>query len=873
MRRSVVLAMFVLGVAAPAMSQAQTIELRTEPVGEPTDALTLDVASGSSDAAQRIYLSGDTAIANVTLTGVVGRQALTYIPEGASVPAAFAIPKATPEDPKRVQVDLKVPNPVDGDTGILYAVVEGKYIRVAELKIDRPPTSGLSVDGAADNKKTLTTATDELSQRIRIVNTAPSAIKAELGIEPLTDPRGQSVPLTASVGDKTSASAQKITVPGEGGRDVLLVARNLDLEGDYTAELTLRYGKATLTTINIVVHRTRAATTVTVTDPDPRQLETSWDGDGTVRWRVRLKETSGRTVTLPPPVVTVSRKEGNGFTQADFKTVSVQPEDAGLQEAPGDTGAVLAPITVPGGGSAIAVVTITDLEGPGEFTTKVLWPGATADISATATGTLRVNWWWALGWLVIWISVASGLRYLWRDQRTKLIAKNELLTERDSISAIVASYPSLAPEYEGVVDALRRKVADSLAHKHGATAPGVLADELHERRALLERWLDIGWRLPKPPAVLLAKIRSVGCYLRGEPGAVDAAAAATDLRVLETFIEREPMLREPLEKLSNAVKAWSSATNYQDDVARVQPLVNEARALLDRGAVEDVAAKLQEAHLAFAAAAAKDLSQIPDRPPVPIKPEIWGAVVDRVRSLASSAQRASDAETAISAYREGRTLYLRTLVDGIRTEVLNAPEDAVPPGVKDEIGADLDSASEALDCGDLAVAARRQARAMTLLQEALTKPPTSPGQPGGEFDEGPDARAAAGLTSAAVAVHASTAATAMADVPAHQRLTPVSASGGQARPAHTRPNFRGDPAIRHNTAQIVIITVAMYSVAGVITAILGVILLWQPNSTWGSVPDWFAAIIWGLGIQATAITAGDTAAVVSRIGGGATTGT
>jgi hypothetical protein len=43
---------------------------------------------------------------------------------------------------------------------------------------------------------------------------------------------------------------------------------------------------------------------------------------------------------------------------------------------------------------------------------------------------------------------------------------------------------------------------------------------------------------------------------------------------------------------------------------------------------------------------------------------------------------------------------------------------------------------------------------------------------------------------------------------------------------------------------------AVSGLVAVAAALLGVSLLWVGNPTWGSVGDWLAAILWGLGLQA-----------------------
>ena len=620
----------------------------TEAIGETIE---IKVPDGAEDAIRTVYLrqSGDTALADVTLTARVDEREATIGPPGATT----TTPVTVPPKGQIVPVTIKVANPGRNEhSGPLDAVAGGKGQHLGTIRTIRSPEAVLAFAGADATGIADKSDTGAFSRTLEIVsskNQRVDDLRIEVG--PFQDPTGVEIEPTVTVGGKPLTD-QAYLVPGLGSLD-LTIAAPLAVAGDHRASLTLTYAGVRAVTV-LKVTRTRVAATVDLTDPGT----VTQSSHQAATFELELHENAGRQVLLPLPSLLVKHEddEDSSFT-IESGHVTVDGSRMPVPLSPGETKTVS--IAVPG------------IEGPGKFTARVRFGGEGEPKDATATVLRRWSWLIALGILLLALAIGEALRYFWATHAVRLRSQQTLARVKDELDRIVRQV-GLGEGDGEVVKVLRTHLRTAYQALQDDARADISTDRdaVRARLAPLGRWLALRAKARKAQAgdAVWTKLATAAAYLRFET--TEAAPANTALDAAASDLDRAPALRAELDALEENVQRWESTGRQgplPDAAATIRQEIERARVALGKTDVAEADAARTAAWRAWLTAAADEAARLTDvtaKPPG-VADEAWTAFVLEAPATLAAIRASRDPAVAYSRYVELSGRYVSLAAAGI----------------------------------------------------------------------------------------------------------------------------------------------------------------------------------------------------------------
>jgi hypothetical protein len=426
----------------------------------------------------------------------------------------------------------------------------------------------------------------------------------------------------------------------------------------------------------------------------------------------------------------------------------------------------------------------------------------------------------------------------------------------------MATSGALSGEERAVLDRVRnavRGVYEGTAPGRGANHDAILAD-MGRRLELLPDWVNLSRHVDtlEPPQLredLRKELAPVRDYLLASGTADEASAKAAEatLRAMPDKIEQalRAHLIERIEEFSRQVKNERAAHPSDDKFLEliedtVQKRLEESRRLANADQLALALAAFEDARTRYVDLLATELKlRLDAARPGWLEDAAWARLQTAVRAELARLDAAATPEQKLAAYEQSQALYLRetarTLGEAVQAVLAtrSLPVEARPFLEKAAMKSqNARSRATVLDLHGADASFREAEAAWNEYQAWRLKAgfklgvgtPTSPASPPG-------------------------------GVPLGLTVAPIRANVG-----------RGTRILSSRTlgARLGFLDSVITIVAALFAVYLGVQLLWEPDLTWGTTGDKFAALLWGLGLQqAGNETFRGVADLVGRVGGGA----
>jgi hypothetical protein len=823
---TIVAASLALAAPAPAATVAD-LQLLTSTDGAPQAQLELAVRPGSESVDRVVFLktADGSKLEDVQLEGIVEGKPLAITPVGGQAGAKFTI-----EQDGLVAVRVSAADPKPG-TGELIASAGGRARKLADIEVKRNLKAVLSVVGAGEEGLKVATTASLFKRDIDIVSAARRPVTdLRIRVAPFTGAQSQQAVPTVTVGEKNEPlDPNKDYSVGDLGSLQLHVQAELTANGDHTSSIVLAYGDER-TVIPLVVTRTRVALNLNLDTPDADATDI-WGQNGSAEFDLVLRENEGRTLLLPTPIVTVKRTDGD-------RVRTVAPDKVTIDgKAPG-------PIPLDPDQPTKLRVKVDGLPGPGLYTARIEFGGGQgAPTHVDATAHVRRQWLWALLLILASVFLSDLVRRRWRTTRLRLVAQRELADLSEDLERIVAATGTTEDE-ERYVQELRSQLWDAFSELDLKPDKDVTSTvtAVRGKLRLVARWLAVSAAAHRAgaPEALKQRLRGVGATLAGTGAEVgDSEKTLTEVAdALALGADLGPRIRA----LRASFQEWRGSRG-DDEVpaaaADVDKKLTEARDALDMSDPVKAKDAYQAAWAGWRTAVADELQKLAaGDAPTGVDAGEWSKLGESIATSVGTIQNAETPEEGLAAYRAAYGRYLAVVANGLRTEVeKRAKADGADTAALEPISAGLTATTVALERDDLASAYGSYSEAAAAFKE-LPAPAAGPSRMGGA-----PLRMAAGDKT-----------TALPGAPASQ---PEGFEGGPI----SVPNVMMWPSTQSLTKRLekveLLITIVVAGLAGLI----GLLVLWEPNSTWGDLADIGLAILWGFGLhQVTnaAIPAGAT---------------
>lgn len=799
------------------------IEALSSPEGEPEDPIELVVPTGAADVEELLFLrtADGEALSDIQLIGRVGGTALEITPVGQSAGATVDIPAQG-----LAPVTVKVTDPPAGtQQGRLIASAGTQSATVASLTVRRSQGAVLSVAGAGADGVAFTSTTARFSRQLQIISTAQQAVDdLRIRVAPFVDAASEQVTPQVAVSGEALDPDRSYSVPAL-GRLELGISADLVAGGEYTSAINLVYGDQQA---NVPITVTRSREPLSIELAAAAAVDVSVPGnDGRAEFQVEVRETGGRSVVLPPPAVTVTRTRGQSQIGVTPEGVTIDGEAPKVVElAPDET--------------VTQTFEVSGLPGPGQYTIKLSYPsGEAAPREVSTSAFARRPWLEALALLLVAGLVSFLIRRAWTRTRVRLLAQRSLSRVSEELELIVSRQGMTAAELP-VVQAMRDRLMRSWHKLEADPATDVAAerDDVAGKLPLFARWLAAtraAREIGAAPAIL-SDLRLVGAYLRDHGG--DANGASQAMARVEDGLADLPGLLDRIEGLERAFQSWlgtgrTGGTPAEAEIIRTK--LREARENIDRNKSDDAEAAYATAWRTWLAAATTELEQLAKaEKPVGVTATAWGNLAKHLGEARAVIQGATSAGVALQAYKGGYAQYLETIITGLQADVRSRREKATDKTVFDELLEMLEGAKRALSA-DKPEVAWEQYKQAKLVYDPLVRPPS--GRSVEVADVGADLKGGAPPPPAAEAA---------GPAPAFPTATPR-----RDAPAVLLPSAL-------LTRQIGELERWVSLAAAGLAALLGLILLWEPNATWGSTNDIVVAVLWAFGLHQVGAAAAST---------------
>jgi hypothetical protein len=670
----------------------------------------------------------------------------------------------------------------------------------------------------------------ELNRELRIQSTTAAPVDAlRVIVGPLRDERGHLLDVSWNLGGKGQDTP--VPVPAFGNVTLALQAR-LPLVGTYTGDVFLVYGRVPQR-IRLSVTRGPEPLHVDVLGLEPVTGTAALWGGSQMTLRFTLQETSGQDITLAPAsLVGLSRVTKNSI---QFQT------PFGLNSS--------SPIKLKGSTSQQVQLTVTELEGSGEYRgTLRLSANDRQPVDREVRLFIKEHCLVAFFWLCLGISTSLLLRWVLQRfrprleaQQNVLILRHELEQETGAVQPLDDTERRVLAKLLGEVDWLVARVGGGMV-KEGDIK--TRQEQLQHKRELFAVWLDtrrqiLGTSSPALHKDFEALLGKVEALLTG------SSATATEFQEVRKDLKDVPdQLKKLVDKeLGGAITELTKAVNAQLENSKTQlsqrlhtevsPELTLSREYFDAKEMEKARNAYTRAHRAYLELLAENLAaQLSGPSPHGIEQPAWNELRERVLVELDAARKPeAKLDEAISSYERAHRIFLtavtRALLEALPGFQKALEQSDLGKDAKDQSKRTLEEQVKPLNEvlgwvreGLLSQAAEQYARVRSKVLEATASP-----------------KVRGKLEKPTLAV-GSPAAVALS-------LFEVGSGVGLSHAqAHSQP-VTLEIVSRWRQRLDLGVSVFLALVAG----LLGMQALWANDLTWGGWTAYVTAFLWGLGLH------------------------
>jgi hypothetical protein len=822
--------------AAPAQTDLELLDA----AGNPTTSLQISISKGATAATRTVYLhrrdsgttEGDEIELDLELTN--GNATITR-GDGSSASTPFKIEAGATE---RVRITVEAPAGSEA-AGELIALVGARLEKLASVRVSAPAAPAASFAENKDGIKRTATVTD-YTLFLTLAAGEGGAKGVQVTVSDLTDTTGAQVPVSVAI----DGSSGPIDLPELGTAKVSLTMQ-LGRVGDYSGTLVLVHDGKREAPVPLTISRTQLQPTVEVL-----ALSRLASDGGPIVLEALVHESSGSPLVLDrPQLVALGRKDGDSHTGPSFESDDVTivrvNADGGTRTAVGTR------LELAGGETVTLRFTVEDVGGPGEYGARLRLtsPGSTA-VSSDLTFLVRQPWWLAA--LVIFGGVLAS--FLFRDVLLKRGARArqqiQLRQLMDELARLRARQGELDADAAEAFDVLNRRLA-TLFERSDLNA-SQLADEIAKvnvQLTLLGGWLRTRKRLRSlPPSdvtdelwVQLEEARANALSATADKAALDAARQ--ELTKLETEVDaavRARVRTEAEQLLAQARSAVGEQGFIKHDASKeaitgkVIPRLEEAAKLADSGDTWLGAVRaFEQARAVYATALLEDLAAKMSEPAPPeMLPPEWDGLRARVNQVVTEA--GGDPERRLDDYSRALGIYLTRVAEAAQQLAQKREDDLrkVRNPTSRQKAALLLYADAGREAGrvpallatlDHVAAHATYARARKLIEE------------------GEKELAQAGFAAAPRRLPAS-----VPSPPPHRTSLTLAQTADGGR---DHRDLKNQSELSQLIGRLEFL-VAVFSLLA--ATVLGLVLLYEPNNTWGDFGDILIAILWGIGLHQVA---------------------
>ncbi|MEM6271342.1 MAG: hypothetical protein AAF998_18045 [Bacteroidota bacterium] len=546
-----------------------------------------------------------------------------------------------------------------------------------------------------------------------------------------------------------------------------------------------------------------------------------------------VEDTAGRggTIAQISPVVW-RKKADNSRESLDFGAIQLRNEA-------GDT---IEKITfAPESRRSTVLIDLTNLDLPGSFQGEIY---LAADGYQAVSGDFNINskssWWVAIALIALGLTVAAGLRYL-------LTVAQPRLNERQQVSQLAVEISGLLPEEQelrGVEREVLAQLNTQVATLDRQLAYGTVSDlavriqVIREKEKVFLAWLGARrpfinltseqqkpeWGIELDAAQRYLDVPGgelkTGKELQAKLQTVREKALTAELRHLgQTLVAAIKKDADTGSKLSAEIKTWAALT-AQDPPSRDR--LQTAYDALIEGYERQLLQKLERLKR-------KPLQEVP--------PDDWTRYSAKIDAASAQVEQSEGIAARVSALLHAYRVYLRASLDWTRSQSQGYP--AQSPRTAAIVG--LQELDEEWPRLSPSQCLNKFSDCLTRLQVAWDLP-----RHRGADDESSAQDAIRRLKNTASLTYRAT--TPRAGETAELFLPPP-----QSRvPKHAdleETKRRAQDENRSVTQQKLIAELVSTAVVLVISTLLGVLILWIPNATWGNASDIIYALLWGFGLH------------------------
>ena len=465
--------------------------------------------------------------------------------------------------------------------------------------------------------------------------------------------------------------------------------------------------------------------------------------------------------------------------------------------------------------------------------------------------------------ILIGIGVAEIVRWLRDRTLPRLEQQRQAAVQLEALAQLeqgMGEPATSSPEERAALDRIQAgltTVYQASAPKGSPSYDAMLAD-MGRRLQLLPNWATLRRQIEtlQPPELrrdLQKSLAPVHAFLVGAGTADEAAANAAEETLHAIPGKIDEALRDHLikriEEFSEQVKQERAAHPSNDAfLERIEETVEngltQSKTLAMAGDLARALAAFEDARLSYVDLLAKELQLRLDEPrPSWLEDADWARIQAAVRAELSPLETGTTPEQRLATYERSQALYLR---ESART--LGKAAQAILKGASSSA-----EEQKLLNKAEVKSQEAQSRAAIRDLHEAHTL-----------FQEAEAAwNAYQDLQRAGVKLGRSSAPTSPASPPGG---VPPEFALARARAAVGRPaRFLTSRALG---LRLKLLDSVISLVAALLAVTFGVYLLWEPDLTWGTTADKFAALLWGLGLQQAGNEAfRGVADLVVRIGG------
>lgn len=651
----------------------------------------------------------------------------------------------------------------------------------------------------------------------------------QVAVDNFVAPDGSLVAVTVTLNGAPTLKAIDVT---QKDRPQVDISVTLPIAGDYKSHISLLYSGKRQKSIPITVTRQRNTLPVQIEGLNTVAL-VRWFDAPEAKAKFVIRETGGLSVNLYwPTLVGLAVKDGDKKRQAAYSNATF--------EAPGNGGS----IHVDGQQSAAATLTITGIEGTGEYSGKIRFSSTdTTPVDADLTILVKDNWFVAFFFIFVGVASSYVIRHYSKESRPQLIALRSLADIRDALDKVRSNAGELGGMEKNVFDGLRDQIAElDRDLSRGTTSDRGAAGlkDLQNKITFLPAWLTVGrhLRTVDPPSLVAtprAKWEAIANAYFLKKGAADPPAS--DLNAISVDIEKaekEDLLEHitAFQKTAEGHKASQAGSAAAID-AGVLPLLTKAKDEATNDKLPEATATFQLARLSYARVLAEQLTtELNGQAPPGFAAAEWDQSRKQLLGELGKLSQEKEPEAALSLIEAANRTYIAAAIRAMRTAIQASSSalggGSIAPEDQKTLQAKLDQATTALDGGETALRIGQTDTARTSY-----------------------AQAADALREVSAAINKAGAQRMNFSVT--QVLPSLLAIPARAGVQKTSPVAKTDLREMSLSERLTLRIDALdfWFNVGIlaIAAIVGLNVLWASDPVWGGWKAYITALLWGLGLQ------------------------